>query len=314
MDIILKLKPCACYLKCLWTEPPHDKTSKMACAPSEDSYQPGLSTQSDQSSLSTGRKPGSLPTHGAHSEDSDQTGRNSDQTGRMPKLIWAFAGRTVILLVLSWGGSTLIEPRNETRIIDTTMWSLMRAYTVPPTSDFLLHHFDSEQIQGNADRKIWAAACLVPVEKDLFYIGGDLCLWREDSLKKTYNTKNCKKSFDEQKHMAFFTLVEAPYFDRHEHQTRIVAKYPWWLWPPIVRSVFTAIKAKYTHLDSSIKTDGIVDHAFGFQTVDVRSIPTRISLSLLFLLILFFFILAFFLESLIFSHKTLNPIYNIQVQ
>ena len=31
--------------------------------------------------------------------------KDSDQTGRMPKLIWVFAGRAVILLVLSWGGS-----------------------------------------------------------------------------------------------------------------------------------------------------------------------------------------------------------------
>ena len=30
---------------------------------------------------------------------------NSDQTGRMPRLIWVFAGCTAILLVLSWGGS-----------------------------------------------------------------------------------------------------------------------------------------------------------------------------------------------------------------
>ena len=30
---------------------------------------------------------------------------DSDQTGRMPRLIWVFAGRTVILLGLSWGGS-----------------------------------------------------------------------------------------------------------------------------------------------------------------------------------------------------------------
>ena len=29
----------------------------------------------------------------------------TDQTGRMPRLIWVFAGRTVILLCLSWGGS-----------------------------------------------------------------------------------------------------------------------------------------------------------------------------------------------------------------
>ena len=30
---------------------------------------------------------------------------DSDQTGWMPRLIWVFAGRTVTLLVLSWGGS-----------------------------------------------------------------------------------------------------------------------------------------------------------------------------------------------------------------
>ena len=31
--------------------------------------------------------------------------KDSDQTGRMPRLIWVFAGHTSILLVLSWGGS-----------------------------------------------------------------------------------------------------------------------------------------------------------------------------------------------------------------
>ena len=42
----------------------------------------------------------SLATHWAHSKD-------SIQTGRTPRLIWIFAGRTVILLVLSRGGSYL---------------------------------------------------------------------------------------------------------------------------------------------------------------------------------------------------------------
>ena len=51
-------------------EPPHDKTNKVACAPSEDSDQP---TQSDQSSLSAWRNIGSLATHWAHNKDSDQT-------------------------------------------------------------------------------------------------------------------------------------------------------------------------------------------------------------------------------------------------
>ena len=48
--------------------------------------------------LSAWRKLASLTTHWAHRED-------SEQTGRMPKLIWVFAGHTVILLLLSWGGS-----------------------------------------------------------------------------------------------------------------------------------------------------------------------------------------------------------------
>ena len=56
------------------------------------------SAQSDQSSLSAWTKLVSLAAHWAHSED-------SDQTGRMPRLIWVFAGRSLILLVLSCRGS-----------------------------------------------------------------------------------------------------------------------------------------------------------------------------------------------------------------
>ena len=58
------------------------------------------SAQSDQSLRCPheARKLGFLSTHLAHSE-------GSDQTGRMPRLIWVSAGRTVTLLVLSWGGS-----------------------------------------------------------------------------------------------------------------------------------------------------------------------------------------------------------------
>ena len=69
------------------------------------------SAQSHQSSLSVWRKLGSLATHWLHNGDSDQTGRMPrliwvfDQTRWMPRLIWVFAGCTVILLVLSWDGS-----------------------------------------------------------------------------------------------------------------------------------------------------------------------------------------------------------------
>ena len=57
------------------------------------------SAQSDQSLRCPHEESlGSLATHWAHHED-------SDQTGKIPRLIWVFAGCTVILLVLSWGGS-----------------------------------------------------------------------------------------------------------------------------------------------------------------------------------------------------------------
>ena len=56
------------------------------------------SAQSDQSlHCPHEEKTGSLATHWAPSED-------SDQAGRMPKLIWVFTGRTAILLVLSCRG------------------------------------------------------------------------------------------------------------------------------------------------------------------------------------------------------------------
>ena len=50
-----------------------------------------------ESSLSAWRKLGSLATHWAHSED-------SDQIGRMPRLIWVFAGRTChfVGFVMRW--------------------------------------------------------------------------------------------------------------------------------------------------------------------------------------------------------------------
>ena len=67
-------------------EPPHDKTNKMACVSSEDSDQPGH-PPTDQFSLCAWKNLGSLATNWAHSE-------YSDQTGRMFRLTWVFAGRT----------------------------------------------------------------------------------------------------------------------------------------------------------------------------------------------------------------------------
>ena len=91
------------------SEPPRDKTNKMACAPSEDSDQPGHPPSLFRLFAVRMKKclVLSYPLSAL---------RGSAQTGRMCRLSWVFAGRTVILLVLSWGGSfTYIKSRKHER-------------------------------------------------------------------------------------------------------------------------------------------------------------------------------------------------------
>ena len=65
----------------------------MSVRPAKTQISLGIRPVWSESSLSAGRKFGSFATHWAHSED-------SDQTGRTPRLILVFAGRTLIWLVL----------------------------------------------------------------------------------------------------------------------------------------------------------------------------------------------------------------------
>ena len=51
---------------------------------------------------------------------------DSDQSGRMPRLIWVFAGRIVILLVLSWRGSNILI--QSARIEESTWHKLVKLY------------------------------------------------------------------------------------------------------------------------------------------------------------------------------------------
>ena len=76
------------------------KLTKQHMRPEKTQISLGIRPVWSESSLSAWRKLGSLATHWAHSED-------SDQTGPMPRLIWVFAGCTGTLLVLSWGGLIL---------------------------------------------------------------------------------------------------------------------------------------------------------------------------------------------------------------
>ena len=79
-------------------EPRHVKTNKMAVRPAKTQISRGIRTVWPESSLCAqwvDKEPSFL-----HADSED-----SDQTGRMPRLIWVFAGCTLILLVLSCHGS-----------------------------------------------------------------------------------------------------------------------------------------------------------------------------------------------------------------
>ena len=69
------------------------KPTKWPVHPAKTQICHGIRLSWSESLLSAWRKFESFATHCAHSED-------SDQTGRMPSLIWVFAGAQVILLVL----------------------------------------------------------------------------------------------------------------------------------------------------------------------------------------------------------------------
>ena len=73
------------------------KPTKWHVRPAKTHISLGIRPVWSESSLSAWRKLGSIATHWAHSE-------NSVQTGRMPRLIWVFAGRTVIFFgfVIGW--------------------------------------------------------------------------------------------------------------------------------------------------------------------------------------------------------------------
>ena len=96
VQLYLKGKRYASRLRII--EPPRDKTDKMTVRPAKTQISLGIRPVWSESLLSAqwvAKDPSFL-----HAESED-----SDQTGRMPRLIWVFAGCTTTLLVLSRGGS-----------------------------------------------------------------------------------------------------------------------------------------------------------------------------------------------------------------
>ena len=95
------------YLGKSWTSPsytyesPRDKTNEVSVRPAKTQISMGICPVWSESSLCAqwvAKGPSFL-----HADSKD-----SDQTGRMPRLIWVFAGHTLTLMVLSRSGSYLI--------------------------------------------------------------------------------------------------------------------------------------------------------------------------------------------------------------
>ena len=82
---------------CSANEPRHDKTNKMSVRPAKTQISP-IWSESSLCAQRVAKDPSFL-----HADSED-----SDQTWRMRRLIWVFAGRTLTLLVLSCRGSNIV--------------------------------------------------------------------------------------------------------------------------------------------------------------------------------------------------------------
>ena len=103
-------------------EPRHDKTNKMSARPAKTQISPVWS-KSPLCAQWVAKDPRFL-----HADSED-----SDQTGRMPKLIWVFAGRTLILFVLSCRGSII----SYVTIWIESAWCLALSHTCMETFEML---------------------------------------------------------------------------------------------------------------------------------------------------------------------------------
>ena len=110
---------CARVSEVNWFEPRHDKTNKVTVRPAKTQISMGIRLVWSVSSLCAlwvAKDPSFL-----HADSED-----SDQTGRMPRMIWIFAGRTLILLVLSCRGSFCVN----VNVILFFMWSDVCKYLI----------------------------------------------------------------------------------------------------------------------------------------------------------------------------------------
>ena len=130
--------------------PQHDSTNKISVRPAKTQISLGIRPVWSESLLSAWRKLGSLATHWAHS-------KGSDQTGRMPRLIWVFAGRTLILLVLSCRGSYYFTAFDICRLAYSTFCMFPNIKTFSKFSNL---EYNQSRFHGMCDQQCFRGRCV----------------------------------------------------------------------------------------------------------------------------------------------------------
>ena len=148
-------------------EPPHNKTNKMACAPSEDSDQPGnppslIRVFTVRSAVA--KDPSFLHTDG----------EDSDQTGRMPRLICVFAGRTCHFVGLAMRRLILGISRRVDGHGKLYMSQLMRLWHLSSSVNSIFNHAYAA-IQWSHMSDFWSD----PSSTSILYVCEQRRLWRD---------------------------------------------------------------------------------------------------------------------------------------
>ena len=121
------------------------------------------SAQSDQSSLCAqwvAKGPSFL-----HADSED-----SDQTGWMPRLIWVFAGRTTILLVLLWGGSYFVA-KSEVANCMIDVWLIYEIIKILHTIKIFIFRESGlcKLCRPRSEGAIWSGYILIAIQSELLY-------------------------------------------------------------------------------------------------------------------------------------------------
>ena len=154
-------------------EPRHDKTNKVSVRLAKTQISLGIRPVWSDSSLSAWRNLGFLATHWTHSED-------SDQTGRMPRLIWVFAGRTLTLSVLSCRGSYTFS----FQLPDGDLWFSKVWFIAVPIVDLFNNLLVVKEMMaqtGAAGLEYGVASCTRRLLKYIWSWYYLMCIWTNEN-------------------------------------------------------------------------------------------------------------------------------------